>query len=64
MVTLTPITMYRERYFMTIRKKKFEYNELEKVQRVEEPTAELVKELIQVNKDIREILSRLKDRFI
>ena len=49
---------------MTIRKKKFEDKELEKVQRVEEPTAALLKELVQVNKDIREILSRLKDRFI
>ena len=49
---------------MTIRKKKIEDKELEKVQRVEEPAVELLKELIQINKDIREILSRIKDRFI
>ena len=38
--------------------------ELEKIQFAEEPTVELLKELIKVNQEIKEILSRLKDRFI
>ena len=37
---------------------------LEKVQFAEEPTVELLKELIKVNKEIKDILSRLKDRFV
>lgn len=44
--------------------KKIEDKELEKVQFAEEPTVELLKELIKINKEIKEILSRLKDRFI
>ena len=52
-----------ERYLMT-RKKKIEDKELEKVQFDEEPSVELLKELINVNKEIKDILSRLKDRFI
>ena len=52
-----------ERYLMT-RKKKIEDKELEKVQFDEEPSVELLKELIKVNKEIKDILSRLKDRFI
>lgn len=46
------------------RKKKIEDKELEKVQFDEEPSVELLKELINVNKEIKDILSRLKDRFI
>lgn len=38
--------------------------ELEKVQFAEEPTVELLRELLKVNKEIKDILSRLKDRFI
>ena len=38
--------------------------ELEKVQFTEEPTVELLKELIKVNQEIKDILSRLQDRFI
>ena len=38
--------------------------ELEKVQFAEEPTIELLKELIKVNQEIKEILSKLKDRFV
>lgn len=32
--------------------------------KVEDTTVELLKELIKVNKEIKDILSRLKDRFI
>lgn len=50
------------------RKKKIESKELdtelEKVKFDEEPTVELLKELIRVNQEIKDILLRLKDRFI
>lgn len=50
------------------RKKKIEDKELDKeldkVQFDEEPTVELLKELLKVNKEIKDILTRLKDRFI
>ena len=46
-----------------IEDKEFE-KELEKVQFDEEPSVELLKELIKVSKEIKDILSRLKDRFI
>ena len=50
------------------RKKKIEDKELdkelEKVQFAEEPTVELLRELLKVNLEIKDILSRLKDRFI
>lgn len=46
------------------RKKKLEDKELDNVQFAEEPTVELLKELIKVNKEIKDILSRLKDRFV
>ena len=49
---------------MTRRKTNIEDKELEKVQFDEEPSVELLKELIKVNKEIKDILSRLKDRFI
>ena len=48
---------------MTKKIKKIEDKELEK-EFAEEPTVELLKELIKVNKEIKDILSRLKDRFI
>ena len=38
--------------------------ELEKVKFDEEPTVELLKELVKVNQEIKDILLRLKDRFI
>ena len=62
MATLA-ITMYREVFHMTKKAKKIEDKELEKVQFAEEPT-ELLKELIKVNQEIKDILSRLKDRFV
>ena len=46
------------------RKKKLEDKELEKIQFTEEPTIELLKELIKVNLEIKEILLQLKNRFI
>ena len=50
------------------RKKKIEDKEFEKnlteVQFAEEPTVELLRELLKVNQEIKDILSRLKDRFI
>lgn len=46
------------------KKKKIEGEELEKVQFAEDPTLELLKELIKINKEIKDILTRLKDRFI
>ena len=49
---------------MTKKVKKIEDKELEKIQFAEEPTVELLKELINVNQEIKDILSRLKDRFI
>lgn len=59
------VTMY-ERYLMTIRKvKKIEDKELDKVQSAEDDTTvQLLKELVKVNQEIKDILSRLKDRFI
>ena len=44
--------------------KKVKKIEEEKLQFAEEPTVELLKELIKVNQEIKDILSRLKDRFI
>lgn len=38
--------------------------ELEKVKFDEGPTVELLKELVRVNQEIKDILLRLKDRFI
>lgn len=45
---------------MTIRKKKIE----DKVQFDDNTTVQLLKELVKVNQEIKDILSRLKDRFI
>ena len=53
-----------ERYLMNRKVKKIEYKELEKVQFSEQPLIELLKELIKVNQEIKDILLRLKDRFI
>lgn len=56
-----------ERYFMRKKKnteeKEFE-KELEKVQFDDDTTVQLLKELVKVNQEIKDILSRLKDRFI
>ena len=55
------------------RKKKIESKELDNthsadtlinLDKVEDTTVELLKELINVNKEIKDILTRLKDRFI
>ena len=52
-----------------MRKKKNEEKEFEKqLAEVEftdeDPTIELLKELIKVNKEIKELLTKLKDRFV
>ena len=49
---------------MTKKIKKIEDKELEKVQFAEEPAVELLRELIKINKEIRDILLRIKDRFV
>lgn len=53
---------------MATRKKKIEDKdldkELEKVKFDEHPVVELLKELVKVNQEIKDILLRLKDRFI
>lgn len=47
------------------RKKKIEDKELDtELYKVEDTTVELLKELIKVNQEIKDILLRLKDRFI
>ena len=38
--------------------------ELEKVQFAEEPTAELLKQLVSQNEQIIQLLTKLKDRFV
>lgn len=45
---------------MTIRKKKIE----DKAQFDDDTIVQLLKELVNVNQEIKDILSRLKDRFI
>ena len=53
---------------MTRKVKKIEdkefYTELEKVKFDEEPAVELLKQLLKVSQEIKDILLRLKDRFI
>ena len=49
---------------MTRKVKKIEDKELDKVQFNEDTTVQLLKELVKVNYEIKDILSRLKDRFI
>ena len=44
--------------------KKVKKIEEEKVQFDEEQTVKLLKELVKVNQEIKDILSRLRDRFI
>ena len=44
--------------------KKIEDKELEKIQFAEEPTVELLKQIVSQNKQIIQILTKLKDRFI
>ena len=49
-----------------MRKKKIteENNSVETKEQIVDPTIELLKELIKVNQEIKEILSKLKERFI
>ena len=49
---------------MATRKKKIEDKELDKALFDEDPIVELLKELVRVNQEIKDILLRLKDRFI
>lgn len=49
---------------MSRKKKEEEEKELDKVQFDEDTTVQLLKELIKINKEIKDILTRLKDRFI
>ena len=46
------------------RKKKIEDKELEKVQFAEEPTVELLKQIVKQNEVMIQLLTKLKDRFI
>ena len=45
-------------------RKKYEQQETVKEQQKVDPTIELLKELIKVNQEIKEILLKLKERFI
>ena len=49
---------------MTKKVKKIEDKELEKVQFAEEPTVELLKQIVSQNEQIIQLLTKLKDRFI
>ena len=49
---------------MTKKVKKIEDKELEKVQFAEEHTIELLKQLVNQNEQIIQLLTKLKDRFI
>ena len=57
-----------ERYLMTRKVKKIEDKELdkelEKVKFAEEPTVELLKQLVSQNEQIIQLLTKLKDRFV
>ena len=46
-----------------IEEKEFE-KELEKVQFAEEPTVELLKQIVSQNEQIIQLLTKLKDRFV
>ena len=46
------------------RKKTIEDKELEKVKFDEEPTVELLKQLVSQNEQIIQLLTKLKDRFV
>ena len=49
---------------MTKKAKKIEDKELEKVQFAEEPSVELLKQIVSQNEQIIQLLTKLKDRFI
>ena len=49
---------------MTKKVKKIEDKELEKVQFAEEPTVELLKQIVSQNEQIIQLLTKLKDRFV
>ena len=49
---------------MTRKVKKIEDKELEKVQFAEEPTVELLKQLVSQNEQIIQLLTKLKERFV
>lgn len=49
---------------MTRKVKKIEDKELEKVNFAEEPTVELLKQLVSQNEQIIQLLTKLRDRFI
>lgn len=46
------------------RKKKIEDKELEKVQFAEEPSVELLKQIVSQNEQIIQLLTKLKERFV
>ena len=46
------------------RKKKIEEKELEKVQFAEEPSVELLKQIVSQNEQIIQLLTKLKERFV
>ena len=62
MVTLTFNNV--ERYIMRKKKIAEENNSVETKEQIVDPTIELLKELIKVNQEIKEILLQLKNRFI
>ena len=49
---------------MTKKVKKIEDKELEKVQFAEEPSVELLKQIVSQNEQIIQLLTKLKDRFV
>lgn len=49
---------------MTKKVKKIEEKELDKVQFAEEPTVELLKQLVSQNEQIIQLLTKLKERFV
>lgn len=49
---------------MTKKVKKIEEKELDKVQFAEEPSVELLKQIVSQNEQIIQLLTKLKDRFI
>ena len=49
---------------MTKKAKKIEEKELEKVQFAEEPTVELLKQIVSQNEQMIQLLTKLKDRFV
>ena len=49
---------------MTKKVKKIEDKEFEKIQFAEEPTVELLKQIVSQNEQIIQLLTKLRDRFI